>query len=61
MSGTRFDIAVIRNDPVALKRFHSTPPAWPWLDLPFSLAADSFFWLLPRGLGQPPATPGGPP
>jgi len=52
LSGTRFDIAILRNDPIALRRFHSTPPAWPWLDLPFSFTADLFFWMLPR---TPPA------
>ena len=52
LSGTRFDVALIRNDPVALKKFHSQPPDWPWLDLPFSFVADLFFWGLPR---TPPA------
>jgi hypothetical protein len=41
--GAELDLAAIRNDPVALKQFRSTPPAWPWLDLPFSFSADLFF------------------
>lgn len=56
MSGTRLDVAAIANDKPALKQFHATPPAWPWLDLPFSFVADLFFWMLPRS----PARPGGP-
>ena len=52
MSGTRFDIALIRQDPVVLKRFHSLPPDWPWIDLPFSFIADLFFWALPREAGR---------
>jgi len=59
LSGTRFDVAVIRDDPVALKHFHSQPPAWPWLDLPFSFTADLFFWLLPRSLNFLPGVPAG--
>jgi len=57
LSGARFDVAVIRNDPVALKHFHSQPPAWPWLDLPFSFTADLLFWLLPRSLNLLPGSP----
>jgi uncharacterized protein YceK len=57
LSGTRLDLAAIRNDPVALKQFRSTPPAWPWLDLPFSFSADLFFWLLPRMPNPAPAAP----
>lgn len=57
LSGTRFDIAILRNDPIALKRFRSEPPAWPWLDLPFSFTADLFFWMLPR---TPAGDAGGP-
>jgi uncharacterized protein YceK len=54
MSGTRLDVAAIVNDKVVLKRVHARPPAWPWLDLPFSFVADLFFWMLPRM----PAAPG---
>lgn len=57
MSGTRFDAALITRDPIALKQFHSTPPAWPAVDLPFSFVADLFFWMLPRSLNL---VPGGP-
>jgi len=32
-----------------------TPPAWPWLDLPFSFVADLFFLVLPRNLTSPAA------
>lgn len=59
MSGARFDVAVIRNDPIALKRFRSKPPAWPLIDLPFSFTADLFFWMLPRSLNFLPGSPGG--
>ena len=59
MSGSRFDLALINEDPVALKKFHSHPPDWPWLDLPFSFMADLFFWLLPRSLDFLPSLPGG--
>lgn len=48
LSGTRLDAAAIGGDRVALGRFHADPPAWPWLDLPFSFVADLFFWILPR-------------
>jgi len=52
-SGTRFDVALIRDDPIALKQFHSEPPAAPAIDLPFSFVADLFFWMLSgaRSLG----------
>lgn len=55
-SGTRLDFAAIWRDEGALHRVHAAPPAWPWLDLPFSFTADLFFWMLPR---TPPAAPGG--
>jgi uncharacterized protein YceK len=57
MSGTRLDVAAIAGDKLALKKFHATPPAWPWLDLPFSFVADLFFWILPR-TPAPPGAPG---
>jgi uncharacterized protein YceK len=57
LSGARLDLAAIRNDTVELKRFRSAPPAWPWLDLPFSFAADLWFWMLPRT--PAPANPDG--
>lgn len=48
MSGSRLDVAAITNDRSALNRLRAKPPAWPWLDLPFSFTADLFFWMLPR-------------
>lgn len=48
MSGTRLDLAAIRNDPIALKKFRTPPPAQQWLDLPLSFTADLLFWMLPR-------------
>jgi uncharacterized protein YceK len=59
LSGSRFDVALIRNDPVALKQFHSQPPAWPWFDLPFSFGADLFFWIIPRTPTPPDSSGGG--
>lgn len=52
MSGARLDVAAIRNDRIYLSRLHVQPPAWPWLDLPFSFTADLFFWMLPRTPGS---------
>jgi len=51
LSGARLDAAAIGGDRVTLGRFHADPPAWPWLDLPFSFVADMFFWILPRKAG----------
>ena len=59
MSGTRLNVAAIADDKLALRRFHATPPAWPWLDLPFSFVADLFFWVLPRTPASPPGGSGG--
>jgi hypothetical protein len=53
MSGTRLDVAAIRDDRGYLNRVRVEPPAWPWLDLPFSFAADLFFWALPRTPAAP--------
>jgi uncharacterized protein YceK len=50
MSGTRLDVAAIASDKAVLGRVHAKPPAWPWLDLPFSFVADLFFLVLPRSL-----------
>jgi uncharacterized protein YceK len=58
MSGTRLDVAAIAGDRPALNKFHATPPAWPWLDLPFSFVADFFFWMLPHAATAAPGTPG---
>jgi uncharacterized protein YceK len=57
-AGSRLDIAAISNDRVALAKFHAQPPAWPWLDLPFSIVADLFVWLIPRTPTTPPGAPG---
>jgi len=59
MSGTRLDIAAIRNDKPALGKFHANPPALPWLDLPFSFVADFFFWMLPHTAATSPGAPEG--
>jgi len=56
MSGTRLDVAAIADNRLGLKQFHSKPPDWPWLDLPFSFVADLFFWMLPRTAGPPSGT-----
>lgn len=58
-AGTRLDLAAIRHDDMALRRFHATPPAWPWLDLPFSLTADLFVWIVPRTPTPLPGAPDG--
>ena len=39
-SGTRMNINAIRHDHVALKKFNTSPPKYPWLDLPASLLMD---------------------
>jgi len=41
-SGTRLDLAAMTGDENGLRRFKVAPPAYPWLDLPFSLMADTF-------------------
>ncbi len=58
MSGTRLNLAAINNNKAVLDRLQAKPPAWPWLDLPFSFAADSVFWMLPRTRSTSPSTPG---
>ncbi|MGI9301480.1 MAG: YceK/YidQ family lipoprotein [Gammaproteobacteria bacterium] len=40
-SGTRLNLATINHNPVALKRFDTSPPRHPTADLPLSLAADT--------------------
>jgi len=57
MSGTRLDVAAIAGDRLVLNKFHATPPAWPWLDLPFSFVADFFFWMLPHTATASPGSP----
>jgi uncharacterized protein YceK len=54
MSGARLDVAAINRDKLALGRLRAKPPAWPWLDLPFSFVADLFFWMLPHTAKSPP-------
>jgi uncharacterized protein YceK len=60
-SGTRLDLAAVANDQNDLQQFRTLPPVFPWLDLPFSLIADTamlplsigaagFDWLYYRGL-----------
>jgi uncharacterized protein YceK len=58
MSGTRLDVAAISHDQGALDRLRAKPPAWPWLDLPFSFAADLVFWIIPRTPKPLPGQPG---
>ena len=49
-SGTRLDLAALVGDEHGLRRFNTVPPAYPWLDLPFSLAADTV--ILPLTFAQ---------
>ena len=58
-AGSRLDAAAIRNDQLALKKFTAQPPRYPMLDLPFSVVADLFFWLVPRTPAPPPGAPNG--
>ncbi len=57
-AGTRLDIAAIRDDRPTLKKFTAQPPRYPWVDLPFSVVADLFVWLIPRTPSPPPGAPG---
>ncbi|MEK7303430.1 MAG: YceK/YidQ family lipoprotein [Pseudomonadota bacterium] len=45
-SGTRLDLAAMVGDEHGLRRFNTVPPAYPWLDLPFSLVADTVIFPL---------------
>lgn len=58
MSGTRLDKAAITHNTAVLSRMRAKPPAWPWLDLPFSFVADLFFWIIPRTPTPLPGSPG---
>jgi uncharacterized protein YceK len=58
LSGTRLDVAAISHDQAVLNRLRAKPPAWPWLDLPFSFAADLVFWIIPRTPTPLPGQPG---
>ncbi len=41
MSGTRLDLASLRNEAAATEKFGVSPPTYPLLDLPFSVVLDS--------------------
>ena len=45
-SGTRLDWAAIAKNDVALSKLKATPPGYPIVDLPLSLALDSIFLSL---------------
>lgn len=49
-SGTRLDLAAIADDERGLRKFKTMPPAYPWLDLPFSLFADTLIFPLSSGV-----------
>ena len=40
-AGTRLDLHAIAGNASALRRFHTEPPRYPWLDLPFSALLDT--------------------
>lgn len=40
-AGTRLDLHAIAGNEPALRRFHTEPPRYPWLDLPFSALLDT--------------------
>ncbi len=42
-SGTRLDWAALEHDAVTIRKFNTTPPGYPLVDLPFSFALDSLF------------------
>lgn len=44
-SGTRLDWAALEHNDVAIRKINTTPPSYPFLDLPLSFALDSL--LLP--------------
>ena len=49
-SGTRLNMSAIADDESGLRKFKTPPPAYPWLDLPFSLVADTFMSPLSFGV-----------
>jgi uncharacterized protein YceK len=49
-SGTRLNLAAIADDESGLRKFKTLPPAYPWLDMPFSLVADTFMSPLSFGV-----------
>jgi uncharacterized protein YceK len=48
-SGVRLDLAAIADNESDLRKFKTVPPAYPWVDLPFSLVADTFIFPLSFG------------
>lgn len=48
-SGTRLNLSAIADDERGLRKFKTLPPGYPWIDLPFSLVADTF--MLPLSFG----------
>ena len=49
-SGVRLDYHTIRQNQFSLSRFEVEPPAYPWIDLPFSFMLDTV--LVPLTLGS---------
>jgi len=45
-SGARLDLAAIQNNEPAIRKFHTEPPSYPLVDLPFSFAMDTVFLQL---------------
>lgn len=46
LSGTRLNINAIVGDEIAIRKFNVAPPAYPMLDLPFSLFLDLLIFPL---------------
>jgi uncharacterized protein YceK len=42
-SGTRLDWAALEQNEVAIRKFNTSPPSYPLVDLPFSFALDTLF------------------
>jgi len=49
-SGIRLNLAAIADDESGLRKFKTVPPGYPWLDLPFSMVADTFISPLSFGV-----------
>ena len=45
-SGTRLDIKAITGDEIGIRKFKTTPPSYPLIDLPFSVFLDGFMLSL---------------
>ncbi|MBI3606947.1 MAG: YceK/YidQ family lipoprotein [Nitrospirae bacterium] len=43
-TGTRLDFHAITGNESRLTKFKTNPPAYPWIDLPFSLIADTLIF-----------------